>query len=532
MRARAALTAAVAAVLLPVAVVAQDVDEVEIIASHVGGSVWALEGRGGNIGVSIGPDGVLLVDDQFAPLGEKIHGAVDELGGGELRFVLNTHYHGDHTGGNVYFGRHAPIVAHRHVRDRLDVVQQVRGRATEPLEGDALPVVTYDDGLSLHFNGEEVRVIHMPRAHTDGDSIVWFTGSNVVHLGDLLFYRHFPFVDLDHGGSVQGLVDALRWVVDHVPEDARFIAGHFGPVVSHEEVAEELDAIVDSVSVVRRRMAAGADLEQLQAQGLPERFTDRSWRFIPTADWIETVYRSYAGAAGAAGPAEIEVPEHIRRAVVDPDRPAEDRERDADRRPGELLTTIGIEPGMRVADLMAGRGYYTEILAGVVGPEGTVVCQNSPYVVERFADGPLSERLARIDAPQVVRHDAALDELGLEPETLDAALMILFYHDTYWQGVDRRAMNRQIYEALVPGGLYAVVDHHAEAGSGSRDVRTLHRVDARLVESEILAAGFEIEGRSELLRNPEDDRTENVFEAGTRGKTDRFILLFRKPTDG
>ena len=194
-----------------------------------------------------------------------------------------------------------------------------------------------------------------------------------------------------------------------------------------------------------------------------------------------------------------------------------------------MLALAGIEPNMTVIDLMAGRGYYTEILASAIGPEGRVLAQNNAYVIERFAAGPLQERLSRMQAPQVQRHDAELDDLGLESNSLDAALMVLFYHDTYWQGVNRRQMNQQIFDALKPGGIFTMVDHHAETGSGSRDVKTLHRVDADMVLSEILTAGFVLAGRSDLLNHPEDDRARNVFEAGTRGKTDRFIFLFRKP---
>jgi predicted methyltransferase len=347
-------------------------------------------------------------------------------------------------------------------------------------------------------------------------------------MGDLLFNAHFPYVDVNHGGSVDGLVEALKHVLDVVPHDVKFIAGHHGPVVGVTEVRTYLEAIEETAAIVRAGMREGKSLDELTAAGLPEQYADYSWRFISTETWIETVWRSSLGAAGIVRP-EMQVAEALAAAVANPDRPAADRDRDRDRRPAEVLQFFGIEPGMAVADLMAGSGYYTEILAHAVGADGRVICHNSPFVVKRFAEGPISERLDRMAADNVTRHDAPLDDLGLDDASLDAALMVLFYHDTYWQEVDRAAMNRQIYAALKPGGMFGVVDHFAEAGSGSRDNQVLHRIDAELVKAEILAAGFELADSSDLLRHPEDDRMRNVFDPDIRGETDRFIFKFRKP---
>jgi predicted methyltransferase len=218
----------------------------------------------------------------------------------------------------------------------------------------------------------------------------------------------------------------------------------------------------------------------------------------------------------------------IRAALDHPDRPAEDRARDADRRPAQVLEFFGVSPGMKVAELMTGRGYYAEILARVVGKTGVVYAHNSPFVVARFADQPLAERLARPGLEHVVRLDRELEQPGL-PSNLDIVLIILFYHDTYWQNVDRTAMNRAVYAALAPGGIYGVIDHHAKPGSADRDVKTLHRVDADLVKREILAAGFEFIADSDVLHDPDDARTINVFDQSIRGRTDRFIFKFRKP---
>ena len=207
-------------------------------------------------------------------------------------------------------------------------------------------------------------------------------------------------------------------------------------------------------------------------------------------------------------------------------RPAEDVARDAARKPQEIMDFFGIEPGHTVAELMAGRGYYVELLANRVGPKGKVHAHNSPFVLKRFAEASIAERLARPALSNASRLDTELDNPRL-PQNLDAVLIVLFYHDTYWQEVDRAKMNAAVFAALKPGGVYGVIDHHAQAESGDRDVKTLHRVDMELVKTEIVAAGFELEATSDLLRRPDDDRETNVFKM--RGETDRFVLKFRKP---
>jgi len=217
---------------------------------------------------------------------------------------------------------------------------------------------------------------------------------------------------------------------------------------------------------------------------------------------------------------------YILDALAAPDRPETDKARDAGRKPAEVLNFFGIQPGDRVVELMAGSGYYVDILSRVVGEKGKVYAQNNAFVLKRFAEKPLSKRLSNPVLANVVRHDKELDDPDL-PSGLDAVLIILFYHDTYWQGVDREKMNKAVFASLKPGAIFGVVDHHAEAGSGARDVETIHRMDMELLKKEILAAGFELAAESDVLRHPEDDRTVNVFKM--RGKTDRFVLKFRKP---
>ncbi len=268
-----------------------DYSDVTIKTTHVAGTVYMLEGRGGNIGVSVGPDGILIVDDQFAPLAEKIRAALRKLGDGKLRFVLNTHWHGDHTGGNIEFGPEAPIIAQTNVRRRLATRQTQRDRVIEPLPAKALPVITFDDSLSLHFNGEEIRVLHLAHGHTDGDSIILFTGSNVVHMGDDLFAGMFPFVDLDHGGDVEGLAANVATMIAQLPSDVWVIPGH-GPLSRLNDLKEYHRMLVGTIGFVRDRRAAGRTLEQIQAEGLTDEWTRWGTGFINEKSWIETIYQS------------------------------------------------------------------------------------------------------------------------------------------------------------------------------------------------------------------------------------------------
>jgi cyclase len=270
-------------VLLCIAAWAQrDYARIEIKTTHVAGNIYMLEGAGGNIGVSVGPDGILLVDDQFAPLAEKIRTALKELGDGPLKFLLNTHFHGDHTGGNVVFGNEAHIIAHANVRKRLQM---------ESPPKEALPVVTFDDSLSIHFNGEEIRVIHFPNSHTDGDSVVFFTGSNVVHMGDLFFSGRFPYVDLDGGGDVEGLIKHVEELLTELPSDVKLIPGH-GPLSDIDDLKTYHQTLVETTDLIRDQMGAGKSLDEIKAAGLPKKW--RSWGsgFISTERWIEIVYRS------------------------------------------------------------------------------------------------------------------------------------------------------------------------------------------------------------------------------------------------
>lgn len=217
-------------------------------------------------------------------------------------------------------------------------------------------------------------------------------------------------------------------------------------------------------------------------------------------------------------------------ALTHPDRPAADKARDTNRKPDRVLDLFGIKRGMHVADIMAGDGFYTEILARAVGSEGKVYCQNTKIPLEVFAEKPLTERLARKGLENVVRLDREFDDPGF-PQGLDAAVLIRFYHDFEWQEVDREAFNEMVFKTLKPGGILGVVDHIAEAGQGISQGQSLHRVDPALVREEIEAAGFVLEAESFALRNKDDTHDWSIFSRGGDGRdtTDRFIYLFRKP---
>ena len=265
---------------LIIVVAQQDFDTVQITAQRVTGPVHMLQGSGGNIGVSAGPDGILIIDDQYAPLAPKIEAALRALNSGALKFLINTHFHGDHTGGNEFFGRSAPIIAHINVRERL---------RDQPAA--ALPVITFDDDASVHFNGEEIQIVHFPTAHTDGDSIIFFTGSNVVHMGDHFFKDRFPFVDIASGGNAVGMMRNVGQVLDRVDDDTRIIPGH-GALASKADLGRYHAMLQETISMVTSKRSAGKTLEQIQAEGVPDEYEEWGTGFINAERWLESVYRS------------------------------------------------------------------------------------------------------------------------------------------------------------------------------------------------------------------------------------------------
>jgi cyclase len=259
-----------------------DFSKVEIKTVHVAKNIYMLQGAGGNIGVSVGPDGILIVDDQFAPLAEKIEAALKQLNPGKLKFVLNTHFHGDHTGGNAHFGRGAEIIAHTNVRKRL-------GDGDAVIKG-GLPIITFDDSLAVHFNGEEIKVLHVPPGHTDSDSIIHFIGANVVHMGDSFFSGRFPNIDLAGGGDVRGYIRNVEAALKTIPADAKVIPGH-GPLSTLKDMKEFHQMLVETSGIVEKAIAAGRTLEQIKAEGLPEKWQGWEAPSLKTDRWLEILYR-------------------------------------------------------------------------------------------------------------------------------------------------------------------------------------------------------------------------------------------------
>ena len=232
--------------------------EVTIATHAVAGRISYLVGEGGNIGVSAGADGVLIVDDEFERLAPKIEAALGKLSKSAPRFLINTHHHGDHTDGNKHFGKIATVLAHENVRARL---------LEDGAPPQSLPVVTYADGISLYFNGEEIRVLHVANGHTDGDSVVWFTGSNVVHLGDLYFQVGYPYIDTGAGGDVEGLIAGLKRLRQQFPADVKLIPGH-GELTGLAGLDEYLSMLETITARVREQRSQGHGVAAMLAAGV------------------------------------------------------------------------------------------------------------------------------------------------------------------------------------------------------------------------------------------------------------------------
>jgi len=277
---------------------AQDYSKVEIKTTRPGDNAYMMEGAGGNLGLSIGDDAVFLIDDQFAPLSEKISAAIAKLTAKPVKFIINTHWHFDHTGGNENFGKAgAIIVAHENVRKRMSTEQLIEFlRSTVPAApGAALPLVTFADSVTFHLNGEELRVFHVPRAHTDGDAIVQFVKSDVVHMGDTYFNGMYPFIDTSSGGTIDGVVAACDRALGIVSDKTKIIPGH-GPLSNKAELKAYRDMLATVSARIRKMVADGRKLEDITASDATADF-DEKWGkgFIGAAKFREMVAMNILG---------------------------------------------------------------------------------------------------------------------------------------------------------------------------------------------------------------------------------------------
>jgi cyclase len=278
---------------------AQNFDTVTVRVVAITRGVAMLVGAGGNLAVAYGDDATFVVDDQFAPLTEKIRAAIATLTNQPARFVLNTHWHGDHTGGNENMGKAgALIVAHDNVRVRMSTEQfnKLFNRSTPASPPGALPVVTFTDAVTFHLNGDDVTAFHVPPAHTDGDAIVWFRQANVVHMGDTYFNGRYPFIDVDSGGDIEGMIGAASRVLDLINDSTKVIPGH-GTLSNKADLTRYRDVLVAARDRVKKLLAEGRTLEQITA-AKPLADYDGTWGtgFINPDTFLKLVHASLTGS--------------------------------------------------------------------------------------------------------------------------------------------------------------------------------------------------------------------------------------------
>jgi len=281
-----------------IALAQEDYSKVEIATTKLTDTTYMMVGAGGNLGVSVGPDAVFVIDDQFAPLTPKIEAAIAKLSSKPVKFVINTHWHSDHTGGNANLGKAgALIVAHDNVRKRMSTENFIEflGMRTKPDPREALPVVTFAADVTFHLNGDEIYVFHVPRAHTDGDAIVHFRQSNVVHMGDTFFNKLYPFIDTSSGGTVDGMVAAADKGLALGTDATKYIPGH-GPLGTRAELQAYRNMLATIGERIRNQVKAGAKLEDVIASKPTADFDD-AWGkgFLPPAKFVEMVYKNMQG---------------------------------------------------------------------------------------------------------------------------------------------------------------------------------------------------------------------------------------------
>jgi len=268
-------------VALPAA--ADRFDDVTIEHNEVADNIYMLTGAGGNMLMSSGEDGVFLVDDQYTQLAERIAEKIKDLSGEEVRYILNTHFHGDHVGSNMWFANNqsSTIFAHENVRKRLS--------NDDSFSETGLPAITFDSAVTFHLNNDTVHVFHLPAGHTDGDSAVWFEQANVLHPGDLFFNKRFPFIDLESGGDVDGYIANVEELLGGLTDDTVIIPGH-GPLADKADYQGFLNMLQETKAEVDTMKQQGMTLDEIKTKGLSDKWKDWSWSFINEERWITTLY--------------------------------------------------------------------------------------------------------------------------------------------------------------------------------------------------------------------------------------------------
>src|SRR5246127_1281860 len=303
------LSLAGAALVCGPAIVAQqepDWSKVQIKVTKVSGNIYMLEGQGGNIAASVGEDEIVIVDDKFAPLADKIQAALKNLGITDkpVRFVINTHYHGDHSGGNAPFANSgSTVIAQDNVRKRLTTGGTAGNGGSmkmenKPAEKAALPIITFEHDVTVHLNGEDIRALHFPSGHTDGDAIIFFPKNNVVHMGDDFVRYGFPFIDVASGGSIQGMIDGVEKAVAQLPADVKVIPGH-GALSNLDDVRSYIQMLKDTTAAVQRAMAAHKSADQMKQEKILAPWVKWSNDFVSQDIFIETIYNSLTNHPGA-----------------------------------------------------------------------------------------------------------------------------------------------------------------------------------------------------------------------------------------
>jgi glyoxylase-like metal-dependent hydrolase (beta-lactamase superfamily II) len=276
----------ISSVIFSLSLNAQDFDAVEIETIDIGDGIYMLVGMGGNIGVSVGEDGVFVIDTQFAPLSEKILNAIAKISDQPVSYIVNTHWHGDHTGGNAGVSAgNALIMAHENVRIRMTAAES---------EASALPVITFNDTSTYHINGHEIHATHPQPAHTDGDAYIYFSDIDILHTGDLLFNGIYPFIDLNSGGSVSGYIKAQEQMLEIIGPDTRIIPGH-GPLATREDMENTVAMLKDIHARISGLVEQGNTLEQIQAENpLADYNETYNWNVITSERMTEIIYNDVA----------------------------------------------------------------------------------------------------------------------------------------------------------------------------------------------------------------------------------------------